>query len=188
MYEWAFKHLHAAILLMFHLLSHPMALWYHAFCAMLSWSTEPYMLMEYWLDVPSTCRDYRIMACGFSGVELLLIGAQVMLRHDVMRELKYERALLEVDAVHVRYMEVVTCLRCKMKFFGDPNQPLSNEHSCRAQFVRHFFETHGDELSQSDYHIDTRSAISSKPQDMTSHPNIARWHDANERNAEFGNE
>ena len=28
---------------------------------------------------------------------------------------------------------------------------------------------------QSDYHIDTRSAISSKPQDMTSHPNIARW-------------
>ena len=46
MYEWAFKHLHAAILLMFHLLSHPMALWYHAFCAMLSWSTEPYMLME----------------------------------------------------------------------------------------------------------------------------------------------
>ena len=48
---------------------------------------------------------------------------------------RYERALLEVDAVHVRYMEVVTCLRCKMKFFGDPNQPLSNEHSCRAQCV-----------------------------------------------------
>ena len=49
---------------------------------------------RYWLDVPSTCRDYRIMACGFSGVELLLIGAQVMLRHDVMRELKCETASL----------------------------------------------------------------------------------------------
>ena len=41
---------------------------------------------------------------------------------------------------------------------------------------------------QADYHIDKRSAISSKKEDegLTAHPNISRWHDENERREAFG--
>ena len=47
-------------------------------------------------------------------------GARVMLRHHVMKELKYEVALLEVDAVHVRYMEGALAAH-----------PVLGQHTCQ---------------------------------------------------------
>jgi hypothetical protein len=108
---------------------------------------------------------------------VLLCVVRLIVRTSVLKELKYEKALLQVDAMHVRYMEVTTCTRCGQQFFGSPDKGLGLAGEGRAEFVKHFFSQHSDTVTEADFKVEMRAAISSTDQGG---PNIMRWHQQND--------
>ena len=174
-----FKMLHRTILRFLELSAKRNFILFHISVVAMAWVTEPFIVLGTWHLVAPTCRDYRVFACCCAGLEVALCIVRLIVRTSVLKELKYEAALLRVDAMNVRYMEVTKCNRCGQQFFGSPEQGLGMAGEGRAEFVRHFFSEHGDTVSESDFTVEMKAAISST-KDSGNSPNITRWHQQND--------
>jgi len=172
--------LHRTVLKCFEVAARRGFILYHIAVVSVHWVAEPFIVLGTWHLVPPACRDYRVFACCCAGLEVALCIVRLVIRTSVLKELKYERALLRVDALNVRYMEVTKCTRCGMQFFGSPDEGLGLAGEGRAEFVRHFFSVHGDTVSESDFTVEMRAAISRTDKDGAS-PNILRWHEQNDK-------
>lgn len=148
----------------------------HIIICVVHWVVEPFLLLKVWHEIEMDCRDFRVFSIVCAGLEIVFNILRLLIRERVARELKYEDALLRVDATSVHYMEVTTCNKCGMKFYGttDPGQSqiLGAAGEGRAQFVRHFFEEHGDTIDPKDFKIDERAAIAN---DKRKDPRIDQW-------------
>ncbi len=172
-----FKLLHQTILKFLELSAKRNFILFHAAVVSVAWVAEPFIVLGTWHLVAPECRDYRVFACLCAGLEVLLCVVRLIVRTSVLKELKYEKALLQVDAMHVRYMEVTTCTRCGQQFFGSPDKGLGLAGEGRAEFVKHFFSQHSDTVTEADFKVEMRAAISSTDQGG---PNIMRWHQQND--------
>ena len=177
-----FKLLHRTILRFLELSAKRNFILFHIAVVSIAWVTEPFLVLGTWHLVAPACRDYRVFACCCAGLDVLLCIVRLIVRTSVLRELKYESALLRVDAMHVRYMEITTCTRCGQQFFGSPEKGLGLAGEGRAQFVKHFFSQHSDTVTEADFKVEMRAAISSNDTDGQSEPNIMRWHQQNDEN------
>lgn len=175
-----FKMLHRTILRFLELSAKRNFILFHISVVAMAWVAEPFILLGTWHLVAPTCRDYRVFACCCAGLEVALCIVRLIVRSSVLKELKYETALLRVDAMSVRYMEVTKCNRCGQQFFGSPEKGLGMAGEGRAEFVRHFFSEHGDTVSESDFTVEMKAAISSNKDGGGDSPNIARWHQQND--------
>jgi hypothetical protein len=175
-----FKLLHRTILRVLELSAKRGFILFHIAVVSVAWVAEPFLVLGTWHLVPPVCRDYRVFACCCAGLEVVLCIVRLIVRTSVLKELKYETALLRVDAMHVRYMEVTKCTRCGQQFFGSPEKGLGLAGEGRAQFVKHFFSQHGDTVTESDFTVEMRAAIASTDNGGGSEPNIARWHQQND--------
>lgn len=147
MYAALIKLLHKMCLVLFQLSCHPTFVVYHIAVVCIGWVVEPFLILGTWHLVGPECRDYRVFAACCAGLEVALSIPRVVMRTAVSKELKYEAALLRVDATTVRYMEVTTCARCGLQFFGSPEKGLGLAGEGRAQFVDHFFAAHGEQIA-----------------------------------------
>jgi hypothetical protein len=57
------------------------------------------------------------------------------------------------------WLQVTTCTKCGLQFFGSPDKGLGLAGEGRAQFVEHFFSVHGTEIKLSDFKVEMRAAI-----------------------------
>ena len=174
-----FKLLHHTILRVLELSAKRNFILFHIAVVSVAWVAEPFIVLGTWHLVPPSCRDYRVFACCCAGLDVLLCVVRLIVRTSVLKELKYETALLRVDAMHVRYMEVTTCTRCGQQFFGSPEKGLGLAGEGRAEFVKHFFSQHSDTVTEKDFKVEMRAAIS-RIDNSGNEPNIMRWHQQND--------
>lgn len=176
-----YKVLHWLILNFFRIGCHRAFIAVHILISASCWSAEPFLLLSSWHQVSPDCRDSRVIGITCAGLEIGLNLYRLLICGAVEKELRYEDALLRVDAASVKFMEVTKCNTCGMQFFGNPENTEGLVGECRAQFVQHFFEAHGDTILPDDFTIETRTTITSK---KNADPGIDRWlDDANNADA-----
>jgi len=83
----------------------------------------------------------------------------VVLRDKVQKEVLYEESLYKVKAHEVEYLDMVVCKKCGANFIGDAGMSTDMQGSAKSKFVLHFFQSHGSELSNSDYTLTTQRHI-----------------------------
>jgi hypothetical protein len=115
-----YKVLHWLILNFFRIGCHRAFIAVHILISASCWSAEPFLLLSSWHQVSPDCRDSRVIGITCAGLEIGLNLYRLLICGAVEKELRYEDALLRVDAASVKFMEVTKCNTCGMQFFGNP--------------------------------------------------------------------